>query len=161
MPGHVSRVEHLTCSPPIDAADLGPEATDELERLCDAARKRPRVIAAFASETWSDQARLRVWAKLFEGQSELCVLLTEESTDANVVLARQLRCSGVAVALMRAGGTLRSPPELRAARARRDVLAMRMADEIVVFSAAEEADQWRNVGRQAVGRSRPISVLTP
>lgn len=91
---------------------------------------RPSTVAVFVAPSYLDQARLRLWAKTVE--TEL-VLLTDDPTDANAVIARQLRCSGVSSAVVRVTGTLRSTLAIELARERRDHLMARLADKVIDF----------------------------
>ena len=93
-----------------------------------------QVVAVFADPTWVDQAKLRLWAKTrTEGT---VVLLTDDVTDANTVLARQLRCSGIVCMVARTPGTMRSEEEMRKSRAVRDRAMLELATEVVRFDVS-------------------------
>jgi hypothetical protein len=97
------------------------------------------VIAVFAAAAWTDQARLRLWAKtvgaavVASQELQTVVLLTDDPSEANNVLARQLRCSNVVCAIVRTPGTMRSTIELGRARLRRDLAMAQLADAIFDF----------------------------
>lgn len=121
-------------------------------------QQRPRVVAVFVSEAWLDQARLRLWAKQ-QASAGPCILLTDDVTDANTVLARQLKCSGVVVAIMRGAGTLRSAEELVRSRVKRDATMMAVSDETVVFLGPDDDAEWWS---QLTGdATKPVTLFTP
>jgi hypothetical protein len=90
------------------------------------------VVSVFIALDWSDQASLRMWAKTMM-LSEFLVLLTDEVTDGNAVLGRQLRCSGVVSASVRLPGLMRSELALEKARRLRDQTMARISDTIFDF----------------------------
>jgi hypothetical protein len=100
---------------------------------------RKGVIAAFVAPSWTDQARLRVWVKTIGAASaasqelQPLVLLTDDPSDGNNVLARQLRCSNVVCAIVRMPGTMKSTIELAKARLQRDLAMARLADVVFDF----------------------------
>ena len=114
------------------------------------------VTAVFASALWVDQSRLRIWAKQTKAA---LVLLTDDATDANVVLARQLRCSAVVAATVRVAGTLRSVQALTQGRAQRDEVMLQVSDEIVVFAQMDEVQRWESV-RAMWHASKPFQIIT-
>lgn len=93
----------------------------------------------FAAAAWTDQARLRLWAKtvgaaaVASQQLQTVVLLTDDPSEANNVLARQLRCSNVVCGIVRTPGTMRSTSELGRARLQRDLAIAQLADVIFDF----------------------------
>lgn len=92
------------------------------------------MVAVFVELAWTDQARLRLWAKQQNADTAF-VLLTDEPSDGNTVLARQLRCSGVVAAIVRIPGVMRSVAELERARCLRDLSMLEVSDSIVMFGS--------------------------
>lgn len=91
------------------------------------------IVAVFIAPEWHDQAKLRRWAKSLEDSSTELVLMTDDASDGNAVLSRQLRCSGVVSAFVRVPGMMRSAAELQRARAKRDDAMASVATVIVDF----------------------------
>lgn len=109
-----------------------------------------RSLAVFVSPLWKDQAAIRLWAKLLGGsrsgtsrvdktaptirgiQVEL-VMITDDVSEGNAVLARQLRCSGIVCAVARLPTVLRSQSELDEARKQRDSTMAVVADAVWDF----------------------------
>jgi hypothetical protein len=90
------------------------------------------VIAVFVASDWLDQPRLKVWAK--KVPKDAVVLLTDDPSDGNTVLARQLRaCEELVIAVVRTPGTRRSPQSALDAWVKRDATMIAIADRIVVF----------------------------
>lgn len=99
------------------------------------------IVAVFVAPVFLDAGRLRVWAKT-QAQS-LFVLLTDDPSEGNTILLRDLRCAGVVSAIVRTPGTQRSPAEREVARHRRDDYMAAAASKIVIFDACERwADRW-------------------
>jgi hypothetical protein len=90
-----------------------------------------KIVAVFVAPTWTDQARLRLWAKTLEAVD--MVLLTDDLSDGNVVIARQLKCSEIICALVRTPGVMRSLPALEGARRARDAKMALLASTIYDF----------------------------
>lgn len=100
-----------------------------------------RSIAAFVSPAWSDQSALRLWAKLLGSVSEeyenlRIVLITDDASEGNAVLARQLRCSRIVCAVVRLPTVLRSQEALDKARHQRDSAMAMVADVVWDFGGA-------------------------
>lgn len=92
------------------------------------------VVAVFVSPDFVDMGRLRVWARqLHSHDARTVVLLTDDPTDANSVLGRQLRCEHVVHAVVRTATTLRGLNELEQARRDRDAAMIAIATEVVLF----------------------------
>lgn len=98
-----------------------------------------RSIAVFVSPAWRDQAALRLWAKLLADPASTgnvkveLVLITDEASDGNSILARQLRCSGVVCAVVRLPTVLRSQQQLDEARSTRDTIMAKHVDLVWDF----------------------------
>lgn len=116
---------------------------------------RVQVVAVWVTTGWTDVARLRLWAK--QVPTSFCILLTDDVTEANTVLARQLKCSDVTVGLIRLPGALRSADALWKARVRRDEVMVSLADEVVVFgSDPRDVETWRRVEATA---SKTVTIF--
>lgn len=122
-------------------------------------RQNNGVVAAFVALDWSDQGYLRLWAKTLRERSikwngpVTMVLLTDDVTDGNAVLTRQLRCSGIVSAAVRVPSTMRSQLELDRARLERDLTMANLAD--VVFDFGNVAGgTWRFPGKDTIVISR-------
>ena len=97
------------------------------------------VVAVFVSPDFLDMGRLRVWAREVRSQAPGTVaLLTDDPSEANTVLARQLRCEGVVHGIVRTPTTLRSREQLETARRDRDTAMIELADAVVTFGVVDE-----------------------
>lgn len=93
-----------------------------------------RAVAAFVSPLWKDQSALRLWAKLLGAKvATEIVLITDDASEGNVVLARQLRCSGIVCAVVRLPTVLRSQEALDKARHQRDSAMAMVVDAVWDF----------------------------
>lgn len=88
-------------------------------------------LAVFVAASWLSQAQLRDWVKsLADGT---VVLLTDDLSDGNMVLLRQLKCSEVVVLVARTPGMMRSVQAIETAKRRRDEAMAAVADSVVDF----------------------------
>jgi hypothetical protein len=90
------------------------------------------VAAVFIAQGWSDQTFMRMWVKMLVKKPTM-VLATDDVTDGNSVLLRQLRCSGIVAAVVRIPGVMRSAVELARARLQRDSAMAELATVIYDF----------------------------
>lgn len=91
----------------------------------------PEVFAVFVAKDWLDTDKLRLWVKRLP--HGVFVLLTDENTESNVVLIRQLRCDCITYALVATPGRLRSRANYEAAIIARDEVMAAVAKHVVDF----------------------------
>lgn len=89
-------------------------------------------VAVFVSYAWTDQMRLRVWAKQLIPYHTV-VLLNDEPSEGNATLMRQLRCSEVVCLVARVPGQMRTLRAIEDAKRRRDEVMAELATVIVDF----------------------------
>jgi hypothetical protein len=104
-------------------------------------------IAVFVSPGWTDDMRLRVWAKSL--RPDVIVLLTDDPSEGNVVLMRQLKCSDTVCLIARIPGTMRSIRAVVDGKRRRDETMVSLATRVVDFGDLPGGSE-RFVGRQTL-----------
>lgn len=94
------------------------------------------VVAVFVAPVYLDAGRLRIWAKT-QARS-LFVLLTDDPSEGNTILLRDLRCADVVTATVRTPGTQRAPAEREAAKLMRDDYMVAASARLVIFDTCAE-----------------------
>ena len=113
-------------------------------------------IAVFVAEDWFDIEPLRMWVKL-QPKTAL-VLLTDDVTDANAALTRQMRCDGIVSAMIRTPSARRAPAEYAAAKVKRDQYMAAVATSVVDFGNVAGGPN-RFAGKVAAVIKRPTGKL--
>lgn len=106
------------------------------------------VLAVFIAPGWSYQAIVRLWVKQLRQQPKM-VLVTDDVTEGNTTLLRQLKCSSIVGAVVRMPGVMRSEAELERARLQRDAAMADLASIIYDFGDVPGGPN-RFAGKQTV-----------
>lgn len=96
-------------------------------------------VAVFAAVDYTDYGRIRVWAAQ-QSQKQMLVLVTDDPSEQNAVLVRQLRCYEVAYAVVHMSAVVRSLADMQTAQARRNRVMLEMASQVVTFGGFEIPD---------------------